>query len=253
MKKYGYVRISTPKQNPQRQIRNILAVHPDACIVAETYTGTKFYGRKELDNKILHNIKPGDLIIFDAADRMSRNAEEGFQLYEKLFFNDINLEFIKNPEINTDVYRQARSQCFNLVFSSGDSALDEFMQSIIDAVNKYIMQLAKKQIQIAFERAEHEVNALHQRTKEGIETARRAGKQIGQKPGAKLVTKKSIHAKSIILEHSKTFGGSLKNEELLKLAGISMSSLLKYKKELYAEIEKDSFDSIVRKYKESCK
>ena len=43
---YGYTRISTKKQNIERQVRNILAVHPDAIIVREVYTGTKFQGRK---------------------------------------------------------------------------------------------------------------------------------------------------------------------------------------------------------------
>lgn len=37
---YGYCRISTKKQNIERQVRNILAVHPDAIIVREVYTGT---------------------------------------------------------------------------------------------------------------------------------------------------------------------------------------------------------------------
>lgn len=251
MKIYGYVRISTPKQNPQRQIRNILSVYPTAIIVVETFTGTKFYGRTELDNKILKKIEPCDTIAFDAADRMSRNAEEGFQLYEELFHNDINLVFIKNPEINTDVYKQARSQCLSIAFDSGDAALDELMKGITDAINKYIMELAKKQIKIAFEKAEHEVNALHERTKEGIETAKREGKQIGQKKGATLVTKKSKKAKNIILEHSKTFGGNLKNEEIMKLAGITQVTLLKYKKELAEEIHSSSFEEVVKKYRES--
>ena len=56
---YGYARISTKKQNIERQVRNILAVHPDAIIVREVYTGTKFQGRKELD-KILKLVKPTD-------------------------------------------------------------------------------------------------------------------------------------------------------------------------------------------------
>ena len=50
---YGYCRISTKKQNIERQVRNILAVHPDAIIVREVYTGTKFQGRKELDKILL--------------------------------------------------------------------------------------------------------------------------------------------------------------------------------------------------------
>lgn len=54
-KKYGYCRISTRKQNIDRQVRNIQALYPDAIIVKETYTGTKFQERKEL-GKILSKV-----------------------------------------------------------------------------------------------------------------------------------------------------------------------------------------------------
>ena len=56
MKLYGYCRISTRKQNMERQVRNILAVFPDAIIIREIYTGTKFQGRKELE-KLLNDRK----------------------------------------------------------------------------------------------------------------------------------------------------------------------------------------------------
>ena len=59
-KEYGYARISTPKQNIDRQVRNILVSHPQAHIVKEVYTGTKFQGRKELD-KLLNK---GKRLIF---------------------------------------------------------------------------------------------------------------------------------------------------------------------------------------------
>ena len=39
MQIYGYCRISTPQQNIERQIRNILAMHPTAHIIREVYTG----------------------------------------------------------------------------------------------------------------------------------------------------------------------------------------------------------------------
>lgn len=48
---------------------------------------------------------------------------------------------------------------------------------ILGGVNKYLMSLAKEQIRLAFEQSEKEVQDLHQRTKEGIETARLNGKQ----------------------------------------------------------------------------
>lgn len=63
----------------ERQVRNILAVFPDAIIIREIYTGTKFQGRKELE-KLLKIIQTGDTIIFDSVSRMSRNADEGCEL-----------------------------------------------------------------------------------------------------------------------------------------------------------------------------
>ena len=65
------------------------------------------------------------------------------------------------------------------------------------------MELAKEQIRIAFEQAEKEVQDLRQRTKEGIETAKISGKQIGQTSGSKLTTKKGVLAKEMIRKYSK--------------------------------------------------
>ena len=55
------------------------------------------------------------------------------------------------------------------------------MKSILDALNDYIMTLAKKQIQLAFVQSQKESDDLHQRTRESTEIARRNGKQIGQR------------------------------------------------------------------------
>lgn len=223
MKLYGYCRISTAKQNIERQERNIKAAYPNALIVKETFTGTKFQGRKELD-KILKTIQSGDSIVFDSVSRMSRNAEDGFALYEKLYSEGITLIFLKEPHINTETYRKAVSQAIPKTGTSVDY--------ILEGVNKYLMALAKEQIRIAFEQAEKEVTDLHQRTKEGIETARLAGKRIGQPKGSKLTTKKSVEAKKIILQYNKSFGGQLDNEATRKLAGISTATFYKYKHEL---------------------
>ena len=106
---------------------------------------------------------------------------------------------------------------------------------ILQGVNKYLMALAKEQIRLAFEQAEKEVTDLHHRTREGIQTARLNGKQIGQKQGAKLKVKKAEPAKEIIRKHNKDFGGTLNNEETWKLAGISKMTFYKYKKELIEE------------------
>lgn len=103
-KEYGYCRISTSKQNIERQVRNIQSAFPESIIVREVYTGTKFQGRKELE-KLLKRVQPGDRIVFDSVSRMSRDSEEGFRLYEKLFYDGIDLVFLKEPHINTATYK----------------------------------------------------------------------------------------------------------------------------------------------------
>ena len=220
---YGYARISTPKQNIERQVRNIRSQYPEAVIIKEVFTGTRFQGRKELD-RLLHAVSTGDTIIFDSVSRMSRNAEEGFLMYKELFRRRISLVFLKEPHINTDTYKKALQ---NGIPSTGTS-----VDYILDGINKYLLALAREQIRLAFEQAEKEVQDLHQRTVEGIETARLAGKQIGQRTGSRLVTKKSLAAKEIILKHNKTFGGSLNDIETIRQTGISRKTFYKYKKEL---------------------
>ena len=226
MKLYGYCRISTRKQNIERQVRNILALFPDAIIIREIYTGTKFQGRKELE-KLLKIVRTGDTIIFDSVSRMSRNADEGFQLYEELFRKGINLIFLKEPHINTDTYKKAMGNQLNM---TGDA-----VDLILEGINRYLLELAKSQIRLAFEQAEKEVSDLRQRTKEGIETARLNGKQIGQLPGRTYETKKSKAVKRIIMKHNHDFGGSLNDIETMKQAGISKKTFYKYKNELKKE------------------
>jgi len=99
------------------------------------------------------------------------------------------------------------------------------------------MALAKEQIKLAFEQSEKEVKDLHQRTKEGIETARLNGKQIGQKQGAKLVTKKSVESKKLIQKHSKDFDGALSDVDCMKLIGLARNTYYKYKKEIKEELQ----------------
>jgi len=220
---YAYCRISTKQQMLGRQVRNIKAVYQDAIIIKEVFTGTKFQGRTEFE-KLLRRLQPADKVVFDSVSRMSRNAEEGFALYEKLFFHGVELEFLKEPHINTEVYRKALDSTVQLTGTNVDF--------ILEGVNRYLMELAKEQIRIAFEQAEKEVLDLKQRTKEGVETARLDGKQIGRKKGSTVETKKSKEAKAGIRKYSKDFDGTLADKDVIRLIGVSRNTYYKYKKEL---------------------
>ena len=221
---YGYCRISRKTQNIERQVRNIEAAYPNAHIVKEAFTGTKIEGRKELD-KLLKILKSGDTVIFDSASRMSRNEEEAIKLYEDLFNKN-----------NTEVYKKALENQIKINLNTGNAATDNFIQGIIEALNRYTIELAKEQIKLVFAQAQKEVDDLHQRTAEGLITAKMNGKQVGQPKGSKLTTKKSIAAKEIIKKHSKDFDGTLEDADVIKLAEISRNSFYKYKKEIREEM-----------------
>ena len=230
-KEIGVARISRPTQNIQRQIRNIKNQYPNANIIKIVYTGSKVTGYKDFIN-VVDKLEEGDTLIFDSASRMSRDSKEGCDLYEKLFNRNVKIVFLKEPHINTDVYKEALNNQIKLKLKTGNKATDELMNSIIDALNKYTIALAKEQIKVVFDQAEKELQDLHQRTSEGIETARLDGKQIGQIEGRKLNVKKAQNAKAVILKHSKDFNGTLTDDECRKLAGVSRNSFYKYKGEL---------------------
>lgn len=221
---YGYCRISTKKQSIERQIRNILTAFPNAKIIQEVYTRTSL-NRKEWI-KLYNKVGSGDTIVFDSVSRMSGNAVDGFAAYQELYNRGVNLVFLKERHIDTDTYKKALQNNIQLTGSNVDL--------ILEGVNKYLMTLAEEQIRLAFAQSEKEVQDLRQRTKEGIETARNNGKQIGQEQGAKLDTKKSKAAKEIIKRYSKDFDGQLEDQAVIKLAEISRNTYYKYKRELKA-------------------
>ena len=231
MSVFGYCRISTPSQNIERQVRNIAAAYPTAHIIREIYTGTACQGRKELD-KLLHAVQPGDTIVFDSVSRMSRSADEGCSLYRELYNRGVNLCFLKEPHINTDTYMQALQRQLGAAPQTGSDATDRFVCGIMDALNRYTADLAAEQIRLAFAQAQKEVDDLHQRTREGLMTARLNGRQIGQQPGRKLNIKKSAPCKEQIKKYSRDFGGTLTDAECIKLIGIARNTYYKYKREL---------------------
>ena len=137
-KVYAYARISRKTQKIERQIENLTKAYPDARLYQEAYTGTKIEGRKEFD-KLKKIVKPGDTIVFDSVSRMSRDADEGIKLYMKWFETGIDLVFLKESYINTDVYRTSIQQSIE---ATGNEIADIY----IEATNKVIKLLAEQQI-----------------------------------------------------------------------------------------------------------
>ena len=222
---YGYARISRREQNIERQIRNIKAEYPEAVIFQEAFTGTKIERPEWV--KLTKKLKAGDTVVFDSVSRMSRNAQEGFEAYEKLYNSGVQLVFLKEPHINTETFRTALNKAVPLTGSTVDY--------ILEGINRYLMELAREQIRIAFEQAEKEVTDLHLRTSEGLKTARMNGKQVGRKKGDTFVTQKEKDALRQILRYSRDFDGTLNDTDCMKIVNVSRNTFYKYKKKLQAE------------------
>ena len=232
---YGYARISTPQQKIERQLTNISNFYKDAVIVQEAYTGTTT--DRPAWNKLLKRVKAGDTIVFDEVSRMSRNAEEGFTAYQDLFNKGVKLVFLKERHIDTDIYKTALD---TQLVKTGNKIID----CVLEGVNNALMELARQQIKMAFDTAQAEVDFMRKRTSEGVRNAQKRYLEeelngvehtklnVGRQTGKKVTTKKSVEMKEQILKLADTFGGNLKDVEVIKILKIDRHTYYKYKKEL---------------------
>lgn len=224
---YGYCRVSRPRQNIERQSRNIKSAYPTAIIIEEVHTRTTFTGRIKWE-RLMKQIRAGDTIVFDSVSRMSGSVEEGVACYKELYSKGIELYFLKEPHINTSVYKQALT-------NSKVPLTGMTIDIVLEAINRYLLLLAEEQIKLAFAQSEKEVSDLHQRTREGIQTAKLNGKQIGRVTGKKYETQKSKQSKEYIKKMAKDFGGNLKDTDCIALLKITPKTYYKYKRELQEE------------------
>lgn len=238
-KVYGYVRVSTKNQSIERQITNIQKYCEDAKIYSDKYSGKTM--NRENWQKLYKQVKTGDTIVFDEISRLSRNAKEGFSVYQELYAKGVNLVFLKERHLDTSVYRESMKQKIKL------KTKDKIEQMTVDFLNNLSMEIAKRQIEIAFQQAENERKLLSQRVKEGLAKARANGIELGRPEGqskadwngekkkGQYQIKKEIECKPKILKHSKTFGGTLSNKEVMKMLNLSKNTLYKYILELKLE------------------
>lgn len=231
----GYCRVSTPQQRLERQIANIKQVYPDAVIISETYSGTTENRPKW--QKLLRQCRAGQVskLVFDEVSRFSRNAEEAVKTYKELYELGIELEFLKEPHINSEVYRQASKQQIKIDTSSMDSDTANLLTAVVDGLNDYLLAVAEKQIKLAFERAQAERDLLSKRTSEGLKQAKLMGSKVGRQAGEKLITRKYKKAVRIIRKYYKGCGGELTASQCFALCNISKSTFYRYIDELREE------------------
>lgn len=231
----GYARVSTPKQKLRRQIDNLKEAYPDIVVISEVFTGST--DDRPRWKKLMRQCKAGNVgkLVFDEVSRFSRNAEEAIVEYKELYNLGIELEFLKEPHINSRIYRDASERKIEIATDGMDDETAQLINTVIGGLNDYLLSVAEKQIYLAFEHAQKERELLSQRTSEGLKKAKLMGSKVGRQPGQKLVTKKSKRAKRIIRKHFKLFGGDLTATQCFTIAQITKSTFYRYLQEMREE------------------
>jgi DNA invertase Pin-like site-specific DNA recombinase len=231
----GYARVSTPKQKLRRQIDNLKAAYPNIVVISEVFTGST--DNRPKWKKLMRQCRAGIVskLVFDEVSRFSRNAEEAIVEYKELYNLGIELEFLKEPHINSKIYRDASERKIEIATEGMDEETAQLINTVIGGLNDYLLSVAEKQIYLAFEHAQRERELLSQRTSEGLKKAKLMGSKVGRQPGQKLVTKKSKRAKRIIRKHFKLFGGELTATQCYTIAQITKSTFYRYLQEMREE------------------
>jgi DNA invertase Pin-like site-specific DNA recombinase len=97
--KIGYARVSMRDQNPQLQIDALEGAGCDKIYV-ETKSGASTKNRPEYD-LMMRDARPGDIVIVWKLDRLGRNTQEVLATFEELTKKDVQVMVLTNREMDT--------------------------------------------------------------------------------------------------------------------------------------------------------
>ncbi|MCI8513850.1 MAG: recombinase family protein [Lachnospiraceae bacterium] len=151
MKMYGYVRVSTKEQNPERQLTALKEYGIARRNIYLDQMSGKDFARPQY-RKLLMRLKPGDLLIIKSIDRLGRNYGEILEQWRKITKEiRADIRVIDMPLLNTD-------------FSQEDLT-GVFISDLVLQILAYV--------------AETERAFIRQRQAEGIAAARKSGVKFG--------------------------------------------------------------------------
>lgn len=151
MKTWGYIRVSTKEQNPDRQIAAMrTAGIADADMVIEKQSGKDFERPKY--HELIRRLRPGDALIVKSIDRLGRNYAEILEEWRMITKEKgADIAVLDMPLLDT---RRGRDLTGTLI------------ADIVLQLLSYV--------------AETEREFIRQRQREGIDAARKKGRRFGR-------------------------------------------------------------------------
>jgi resolvase, N domain protein len=197
---YGYARVSSKEQSLERQIK-ILKDNgvPAENIYTEFASGKDFKSRIEY-KRLLEVCAVGDVIVFTALDRFSRNINGAIKELETLEKRGIKAKFIKES-ITTE------------------------MQGVAKLIISVFMYVAEQERELIKERQKQGYNALKKNNK-GKMISNRTGEVIGRK--GKILTAEQIK----LLKEFKAGKSAFNISQLARMLEVSRPFIYKKLSEL---------------------
>jgi len=162
----GYIRVSTDKQDNQKQKHLILEYAQVNNFKIDEFIEVEESSRKTEKQRRITEIKErlhvDDTLIVAELSRLGRNMLEVMNLIQELNDNGVKLIFIRQPELST----------FNTAHSK-----------LLLAIYSYF--------------AESEREFISMRTKQGLAAAKATGKKLGRRKGQKVKSKFDEHVEII--------------------------------------------------------
>lgn len=218
---YGYARCSTEHQKIKFQFQHIVAVCPNARLYLDEYNEAP--GKQEQWEQLLRVVQPGDTIIMETITKMADNAEDCITAYKRLLFDDVYLQFLHEPYLDTRNYTEDASDIPLLSELRHKEPL-EFKEMLMHIIEKQIIALFQnKKAPVGQKRAQQGETPV--KATAGTPTKQR-------KKYNKSVTKRSIACKQRILELSRDFHGDMLDKDIIQLLGMGRNAYYRYKKEL---------------------
>ena len=194
----GYVRVSTKKQNVQRQINSLEKYGCEEIFI--DYESGKDFNRKEYI-RMKKFLRKKDVLVFGELDRLGRNKEEIDREWQELIDKGVDIVVLDVPILDTRKYQ--------------------------DGLEKLIMGLTRD---IFSYLAEKERENILERQKQGIEIAKREGKFKGRpvKYSENATGKDKVIYEKIIelLKEKKSV------QDISKDIGVSRNTVYKIKKQI---------------------
>ncbi len=223
-KEFGYCSSGCSRPQFDKQIESINRSFPNAIVIKEVYSKT-VTDRAEL-KRLIAQLDQDDTLIVHSMDRLSRDPGELFTYYKELADKGVQLIFINQPYMNTEVFMTVYKEMISQTPESSHPAVEESLQ-----------QLLKAQIAKILEKNWEDLQMQRSHMKESYQHAREEERKNGAGRGKRYESRKSFMVKELIKKYNQNYDGLMNDVQTMEqirsdMGTISRNTYYKYKKEL---------------------